>query len=88
MVLQVVVFDHDILRRVAEAYGLTDFVFFGCNGDPGVSCTAATIVKKLIDVKGKKMSWGGHWDRALPVPGKVSTVIDARKAMQPGGRWW
>ena len=73
------VFDHKILRRVAEAYGLTDFVFFGCNGDPVVACTAATIVKKLTDVKGKKMCWGGNWDRAVPVPGKVSAVIDDRK---------
>ena len=52
-----VVFDHGILRQVAEAYGLTNFVYFGCNGDPTVTCTAATngtIVKKLMDVKGKR----------------------------------
>lgn len=81
VILHVVVFDHEILRRVAEAYGLTDFVFFGCNGDPVVACTAATIVKKLTDVKGKEMCWGGNWDRAFPVPGKVSAVINDRNAM-------
>ena len=87
VILHVVVFDHEILRRVAEAYGLTDFVFFGCNGDPVVPCTAATIVKKLIDVKGKKkMSWGGNWDRAVPVPGKVSAELDRVLAIKPDRR--
>lgn len=48
------VFDDHILRQVAAAYGLTELVFFGYNGDSVTSCTAATIVKKLMDVKAKR----------------------------------
>lgn len=82
VILHLVVFDHDILRQVAEANELTDFVFFGHNGDPVVACTAATIVKKL---EGRKTCcWGGHRGRAVPVPCKVSAFIDERNATLSG----
>ena len=48
-------------------------VFFGHNQDPVISCTAATIVSKLIHIS--KVAWGGR-DREVLAPREVHLAIE------------
>ena len=75
IILGVVVFDHPILREAATAYGLNDLVFFGHNQDPVISCTAATIVSKLIHVS-KDVAWGDGHGREVLAPREVHLAIE------------